>query len=56
MKLLTRLFFCTFIVALCSCEPEELPVESVNIQKTEPVKIFGDTGGNEEDVIDDKKT
>ena len=56
MKILTKLLFCIFVIVLSSCEPEELSSEPViNSEEIKPGDIFGDTGGNEEDVIDDKK-
>lgn len=56
MKILTRLFFCTLVTVFFSCEPEEMPLETENnYRETLPIEVFGDTGGNEGDVIDDKK-
>ena len=56
MKILTRLFFCTFVIVFSSCEPEEMPSQPViTSDEIQPGEVFGDTGGNEQDVIDDKK-
>lgn len=57
MRILSKLFFCIFAVTFFySCEPEEMPVEPIGQDQEIPTtEIFGDTGGNEEDVIDDKK-
>lgn len=57
MRTLSKIFFCIFAVTFFySCEPEELPIESIGYDpEITPTEIYGDTGGNEEDVIDDKK-
>ena len=54
MKTLSRIFFCTFGVALFfSCEPEELPQDEILKETVEvPTEPVGDTGGNEGDVYD----
>lgn len=52
MKFLTRLFFCTFVFICFSCEPEELPEQTVINNDGD---VYGDTG-NEGDVNDEKGT
>ena len=56
MKFLTRLFFYTFVFTFFSCDPDGLPTDS-NKNEVKPssiIKAYGDTGGNEGDIIDGK--
>ena len=55
MRILTRIFFCTFtVLSFYSCEPEDLsdhPDNKTTVSDTEEVWATGDQWGD----IDDKK-
>ena len=57
MKFLILLFLFIFVLLLSSCEPDELDdLQQTNKVEINPIKVIGDTGGGEDDVIDDTKT